>query len=42
MDPDTIRVYNLEHEKKCNTIVIVKKKYIYILQQVRRDFLLRV
>ena len=35
------KAYSLEH-KKCYNIVIGKDKYIYILQQVRRDFLLRV
>ena len=41
LDPYTIRACSLEH-KQCYTIVIGKEKYIYILQQVRRDILLRV
>ena len=33
--------YSLEHKQCYNNIVIGKEKYIYILQQVRRDILLR-
>ena len=39
--PYTIRVYGLEHKKRRN-IVIGEEKYIYVLQQVRKDFPLRV
>ena len=39
--PYTSRAYSLEHKKFYN-IVIGKEKYIYVSQQVRRDFLLRV
>ena len=41
IDPYTIKAYSLEHEQ-CYNIVIGKEKYIYILEQVRRDILLRV
>ena len=39
IDPYSIKAYSLEH-KQCYNIVIGKEKYIYILQQVRRDILL--
>ena len=41
IDASTIRAFSLEH-KKCYNIVIGEDKYIYVLQPVRRDFLLRV
>ena len=37
--PHTIRAYSLER-KQCYNIVFGKQKYIYILQQARRDILL--
>ena len=39
IDPYTIRAYSLEQHKQCYNIVIGKEKYIYILQQVRRNIL---
>ena len=39
--PYTIKAYSLEHKKRYN-IVINKEKIINVLQQVPRDFLLRV
>ena len=36
IDLYTIKAYSLEHTQ-CYNIVIGKEKYIYILQQVRRD-----
>ena len=39
--PYTIMAYSLEHKKRYN-IVIGEEKYIYVLQQVRRDFPLHV
>ena len=41
IDPYTTSSYSLEH-KKYHNIVIGKEKYIYILQQVRRDILLMI
>ena len=38
IDLYAIKTFSLEH-KKCYNIVIGKDKYIYILQQVRRDIL---
>ena len=38
IDLYSIKAYNLEHKQRYN-IVIGKEKYIYILQQVRRDIL---
>ena len=34
-----LHVYSLEY-KKCYNILVGKEKYIYIVQQVRSDFLL--
>ena len=42
IDLYTVKAFSLAHGK-CYNIVIGKEKYIfYVLQQVRRDFLLRV
>ena len=38
----TIRAYSLEHKKRYNIVIIGEDKYIYVLQQVRTDFPLRV
>ena len=40
IDPYTIRAYSLEH-KQCYNIVIDKGKYIRILQQGRREHIVR-
>ena len=42
LDPYTIKVYSSLEHKQCYNIIIGKEKYIYILQQVRRDIPLRV
>ena len=42
IDLYTVKAFSLAH-RKCYNIVIGKEKYMfYVLQQVRRDFLLRV